>query len=397
MASGPNLPLLRVPYTMSAVRRRAPLVGVAVFVTALMAGFAPARAEDAQKARDLFQQGTTYYDLGQFDKAIEAWQAGYREKADPGFLYNIAQAYRVAGDAQKAIFFYKGYLRNSPKAHNRVEVEQKVAALQKQLDDKAGKPLTPPGPPPPGATAPPVSPRPPLATTPPPAASRPPVATTPPAAITPPPANTPAVVVTSPPPPTFTEPNAGPPPVIATEAPVTASPDGRIDVLAALGTDVWSSGVQGTANPSFAFTLGAGYRFGDPTARYRFRMGALFGYTFLSEEASKEHFLSFLLDPTLEVRLADRWLLTADFGLGFMAITGLEPSSALLVHTPGDTLMIKGAQSLGLVRLGVGVHYEILPELSLFVWPAIASSPKKEHFYKQITRTEILAGAAYRF
>ena len=106
-----------------------------MLVAALLAGAGPARAEDAQKARELFQQGTTYYDLGQFDKAIEAWQAGYREKADPGFLYNIAQAYRVAGDPQKAIFFYKGYLRNSPKAHNRVEVEQKIAALQKQIDD----------------------------------------------------------------------------------------------------------------------------------------------------------------------------------------------------------------------------------------------------------------------
>jgi len=124
MATGSNLPRSGLPYTMAAVRKRALLAGVAVLLTALIAGAAPARAEDAQKARDLFQQGTTYYDLGQFDKAIESWQAGYREKADPGFLYNIAQAYRVAGDPQKAIFFYKGYLRNSPKAHNRVEGPQ---------------------------------------------------------------------------------------------------------------------------------------------------------------------------------------------------------------------------------------------------------------------------------
>ena len=94
--------------------------------------------EDAEKARQLFQQGSKYYDLGQFDKAIEAWQHGYDQKPDPGFLYNIAQAYRQKQDAAKAIFFYKGYLRNSPKAHNRAEVEQKIAALQKQLD--AGAP-----------------------------------------------------------------------------------------------------------------------------------------------------------------------------------------------------------------------------------------------------------------
>ena len=90
-------------------------------------------------------------------------------------------------------------------------------------------------------------------------------------------------------------------------------------------------------------------------------------------------------------------MLSGDFGLGVLAITGLKPSSALLVHTPGDTLMVKGAQGLSLVRIGIGVHYEVVPGFSLFVWPAIASSPKKEHFYQPITRTELLAGAAFRF
>ena len=103
---------------------------------------APAQAQDAEKARQLFQQGSKYYDLGQFDKAIEAWQQGYDQKPDPGFLYNIAQAYRQKQDAAKAIFFYKGYLRNSPKAHNRAEVEQKIAALQKQSTPARRRPAT---------------------------------------------------------------------------------------------------------------------------------------------------------------------------------------------------------------------------------------------------------------
>src|SRR3954449_13485124 len=130
-------------------------------VAALIAfAAAPAQAQDAEKARQLFQQGSKYYDLGQFDKAIEAWQQGYDQKPDPGFLYNIAQAYRQKQDAAKAIFFYKGYLRNSPKAHNRAEVEQKIAALQKQAGD-------------PGVTSPP-----PNTTTPPPNTTTPPPNTT---------------------------------------------------------------------------------------------------------------------------------------------------------------------------------------------------------------------------
>src|SRR6266700_4267973 len=98
-----------------------------------------AHADDAQRAKELFEEGTRYFDLGQFDKAIDAWQAGYREKSDPRFLYNIAQAYRLAGDTNKAIFFYKGYLRNAPKASNRPEVEQKIQALQKQAAEEPNK------------------------------------------------------------------------------------------------------------------------------------------------------------------------------------------------------------------------------------------------------------------
>ena len=103
-------------------------------VIALLAGRRRRRAEDAERARQLFQQGSKLYDVGQFDKAIEAWQHGYEEKPDPSFLFNIAQAYRQKEDPAKALFFYKSYLRNAPKAPNRADVEQRIAALQKQLD-----------------------------------------------------------------------------------------------------------------------------------------------------------------------------------------------------------------------------------------------------------------------
>ena len=69
---------------------------------------APAQAQDAEKARQLFQQGSKYYDLGQFDKAIEAWQQGYDQKPDPGFLYNIAQAYRQKQDAAEGDLLLQG-------------------------------------------------------------------------------------------------------------------------------------------------------------------------------------------------------------------------------------------------------------------------------------------------
>jgi len=365
---------------MAGVRVRLGLVAWVVLVTSLVAGPRAARAEDAEKARQLFSQGSKFYDVGQFDKAIEAWQQGYDQKPDPSFLFNIAQAYRQKDDPKQAIFFYKSYLRNSPKAANRADVEQRIAALQKQIDTGVKAPPTA------GPTTPPVT-----TTTPP-----PPTTTVPP----PPPPTTepPAPPPPTPPPATYAE---GPPVVTAQGAPEQPFPPRHFDLAGGIGGAVWTSGLAGSADPSFAFTLGAGYTFGQTSARVRFRLGALFGWTFLSEGSGTtqwtEHFFSLLLDPTLDVRLSStgKWVLSFDIGIGVMAITGLKKSSALL--DGGDSLMINGAQSMALTRFGAALQYRINPNVGVFVWPAIATSPKQPHFHAAISRFETLIGAAYRF
>jgi hypothetical protein len=350
-----------------------------VLVTALSSATA-ARAEDAEKARELYRQGSKYYDVGQFDKAIESWQQAYDQKPDPSFLFNIAQAYRQKEDPKQAIFFYKSYLRNAPKAPNRAEVQQRIDALQRQLDAGAKPPPPGPGPTPPPVTPPPTNNPPPAVVVSPPT----PVAPPPPGTDGPPP----------PPPPVFGEP---PPAIVggpeAAAAGGTAR-DRRFDIAAAIGFDTWQSGLAGSADPSFALTLGAGYTFGSAESTVRFRLGALFGYTFLSELSARSTFLSFMIDPTLEIRLAPRWFLTGDLGLGVLAILGLTKDSSLLEKD--QPLMIKGAQGLGLVRLGAGVHFRLTPELALFASPAIANASKKEHFYDNISRFEMLFGVAFR-
>ncbi len=338
-----------------------------------------ARAEDAEKARELYRQGSKYYDVGQFDKAIESWQQAYDQKPDPSFLYNIAQAYRQKEDPKQAIFFYKSYLRNSPKATNKAEVQQRIDALQKLLDSGGRGTGTIPPPP---TTAPPPVVAPPQTTTP------PGIVVTPPTPITPPP-------------PTTTQPPGfgGPPPEVlgGPEAVAAANlPDRNrpLDLAAAIGFDSWSSGVAGSADPAFAFTLSGGYTFGSPQSNVRFRLGGLFGYTFLTEMSWRETFLSLVIDPTLEIRLAPRWFLTGDLGLGMLTILGLKPQSVLLQQT--QMLMINGAQSLFLARLGAGIHYRVSNELCVFLSPAIANSPKKTHYYDNISRVEMLLGIAFR-
>ena len=343
----------------------------------VVSGATPVRADDAQKARELFTQGNTYFDIGQFDKAIDAWQNGYQLKNDPGFLYNIAQAYRTMGDAQKAVFFYKRYLSNSPKARNRAEVEQKIEALQKQLSvQEQAKGLPPPGPfgpDNPGASG------------------------TPPGTEPPPAAVSPEVVVTD-----------GTAAGASGSGQGTTSPSGtvqtgaldmgppsprRVDLRAAIGFDTWASGLQENAQPSFAFTLAGGYTFGNPASRVRFRLGALLGYTFLKETDSKDTFTSFLIDPTIVVRLSPRLVLMGDLGFGVLSISGLTPNSALLSSSQVD---IKGSQALSLVRIGVAADYDLTRKLSVFLWPAYANSAKKPYFYGDIGRFEVLAGVAYR-
>ena len=54
---------------MAAVRLRAWLVALMLAIAVGTAGPRSARADDAQQARDLFTQGNTFYDLGQFDRA----------------------------------------------------------------------------------------------------------------------------------------------------------------------------------------------------------------------------------------------------------------------------------------------------------------------------------------
>jgi hypothetical protein len=116
----------------------------AVIVVAALSGAvivgesaAQAQAEDkSAQARKAFEDGKKAYNLGDFDKAVELWKAGYDIKDDPVFLFNIAQAYRQKQDYAKAIFFYKAFLREDPKAKNRADVESRIAEMQKLLDDQ---------------------------------------------------------------------------------------------------------------------------------------------------------------------------------------------------------------------------------------------------------------------
>jgi tetratricopeptide (TPR) repeat protein len=85
------------------------------------------------QALKAFERGTSFYQKADFDRAIEQWEGGYRLVAKPVFLYNIAQAHRLSKRPDKALQAYRRYLRESPEAKNRPEVEERIAGLESEL------------------------------------------------------------------------------------------------------------------------------------------------------------------------------------------------------------------------------------------------------------------------
>ncbi|HEY4187481.1 MAG TPA: tetratricopeptide repeat protein [Polyangia bacterium] len=92
-----------------------------------------ARAEDAAAAREHYERGTKFYDIGKYDDAIHEFEAAYEAKSDPAFIYNLAQSHRLAGHNTEALQLYRNYLRNSPHAPNRADIEERIRALEKTI------------------------------------------------------------------------------------------------------------------------------------------------------------------------------------------------------------------------------------------------------------------------
>ncbi|MCC6993639.1 MAG: hypothetical protein IT370_03315 [Deltaproteobacteria bacterium] len=106
---------------------------LAVTLLSLGAGVAIAKPKPTDKdlaAKQAYEEATKAYNLGKFDKAIEAYERAYDLKPDPVFLFNIAQSHRLNNNFKQALFFYKSFLRNAPDAPNRAQIEERIAELE---------------------------------------------------------------------------------------------------------------------------------------------------------------------------------------------------------------------------------------------------------------------------
>ena len=91
---------------------------------------APALADDKAKAKELFDEGMKHFNVAEYPEAIAQWKQGYLLSKKPLFLFNIAQAYRFAGDCVQAMTFYESYAREEQNIKNQDELDAGIAACK---------------------------------------------------------------------------------------------------------------------------------------------------------------------------------------------------------------------------------------------------------------------------
>lgn len=117
---------------------RSPLVSLVTLAAFLLLVVPPQTAladgDDATvQAKQRFESGRAAYLAGDYATAINEFQAAQALRPSPILDYNIGLAYEGLGDAGNAYASYQRYLTAKPDAQNRAEVEQRMAALAKQL------------------------------------------------------------------------------------------------------------------------------------------------------------------------------------------------------------------------------------------------------------------------
>ncbi len=113
------------------------IVGVLLLAVSVPAGAAPkakpkTQAERKALAKKLFEEAEKNYYLGRFGKALELYSKAYEVLPLPGFLFNIGQCHRMMGNYERAIFFYRGYLRAKDTKNKEV-----VERLIQECEEKA--------------------------------------------------------------------------------------------------------------------------------------------------------------------------------------------------------------------------------------------------------------------
>jgi hypothetical protein len=94
---------------------------------------------DDEKARELFLQGRSAYDRGEYRDAWDHFHQAYMLSKRPQLLYNVGQAADRLRQDREAVSAFRLYLKKLPNAENRVEVENRLRALEQRVREEEAR------------------------------------------------------------------------------------------------------------------------------------------------------------------------------------------------------------------------------------------------------------------
>src|SRR5438094_10470400 len=100
---------------MGRTRRAGGAAALALVLACVRAAAAPVDDRRAA-ARIHFTEGSKFYDTGRYLDAAAEYERAFLLVDDPSLLFNMGQAYRLGGDAARALRSYRAYLRRVPDA-----------------------------------------------------------------------------------------------------------------------------------------------------------------------------------------------------------------------------------------------------------------------------------------
>ena len=107
--------------------------------------FLLAAPTDDGKARQLYEQGQTEFELGHYQEALARWEEAYRQKPVPAALYNMGQAYAKLGQLEEAAHAYKTMIAKLKNGKNVDLARLRLSDVESELKKGAGGPAAPAG------------------------------------------------------------------------------------------------------------------------------------------------------------------------------------------------------------------------------------------------------------
>ena len=112
---------------------------LAVAGTALPSAPAQAQRSERQRrdqkkaARAHYERGRAHHERHEYDDAVREYLLAYELQPSAGLLFNIAQAYLLAGDRDKALEHYRAYLREEPEGEVSELARKRIAEIEDQI------------------------------------------------------------------------------------------------------------------------------------------------------------------------------------------------------------------------------------------------------------------------